>query len=184
MPLLDADPDAESPWLATEFVPGPSLAEAVEECGPLPYRSARVLGARLAEALAAVHGAGLVHRDVKPANVLLAVDGPRMIDFGIARPPEDTALTASGMVVGSPGSSPRTGPGAGPGDRAGQRRLLTRLSAGVRGDGRAPLRVGLGGRGAGAYGPRRGQPGRRTGAVAAAAAELPGEGARRPPHRG
>lgn len=101
--LLDADPDAESPWLATEFVPGPSLAEAVEECGPLPYRSARVLGARLAEALEAVHGAGLVHRDVKPANVLLAVDGPRMIDFGIARPPEDTALTASGMVVGSPG---------------------------------------------------------------------------------
>ncbi|MDC0766766.1 bifunctional serine/threonine-protein kinase/ABC transporter substrate-binding protein [Streptomyces sp. HD] len=103
VPLLDADPDAESPWLATEFVPGPSLAEAVEECGPLPYRSARVLGARLAEALEAVHGAGLVHRDVKPANVLLAVDGPRMIDFGIARPPEDTALTASGMVVGSPG---------------------------------------------------------------------------------
>lgn len=103
VPLLDADPDAESPWLATEFVPGPSLAEAVEECGPLPCRSARVLGARLAEALEAVHGAGLVHRDVKPANVLLAVDGPRMIDFGIARPPEDTALTASGMVVGSPG---------------------------------------------------------------------------------
>ncbi|MBL1106601.1 ABC transporter substrate-binding protein [Streptomyces sp. 5-8] len=103
VPLLDADPDAESPWLATAFVPGPSLAEAVEECGPLPYRSARVLGARLAEALEAVHGAGLVHRDVKPANVLLAVDGPRMIDFGIARPPEDTALTASGMVVGSPG---------------------------------------------------------------------------------
>ncbi|MFC8917966.1 bifunctional serine/threonine-protein kinase/ABC transporter substrate-binding protein [Streptomyces sp. NPDC057116] len=103
VPLLDAEPDAESPWLATEFVPGPSLAEAVEECGPLPYRSVRVLGARLAEALEAVHGAGLVHRDVKPANVLLAVDGPRMIDFGIARPPEDTALTASGMVVGSPG---------------------------------------------------------------------------------
>ncbi len=103
VPLLDADPDAESPWLATAFVPGPSLAEAVEECGPLPYESVRVLGARLAEALDAVHGAGLVHRDVKPGNVLLAVDGPRMIDFGIARTPEDTALTASGMVVGSPG---------------------------------------------------------------------------------
>ncbi|GDY68716.1 hypothetical protein SAV14893_081090 [Streptomyces avermitilis] len=103
VPLLDADPDAESPWLATAFVPGPSLAEAVEECGPLPYGSVRVLGARLAEALDAVHGAGLVHRDVKPGNVLLAVDGPRMIDFGIARMPEDTALTASGMVVGSPG---------------------------------------------------------------------------------
>ncbi|WP_128381884.1 bifunctional serine/threonine-protein kinase/ABC transporter substrate-binding protein [Streptomyces cavernae] len=103
VPLLDADPDAEFPWLATAFVPGPSLAEAVEECGPLPYGSVRVLGARLAEALDAVHGAGLVHRDVKPGNVLLAVDGPRMIDFGIARMPEDTALTASGMVVGSPG---------------------------------------------------------------------------------
>ncbi|MET7452005.1 bifunctional serine/threonine-protein kinase/ABC transporter substrate-binding protein [Streptomyces sp. NPDC005574] len=103
VPLLDADPDAESPWLVTEFVPGPSLAEAVEECGPLPHASVRFLGARLAEALAAVHGAGLVHRDVKPGNVLLAVDGPRMIDFGIARMPEDTALTASGMVVGSPG---------------------------------------------------------------------------------
>jgi ABC-type branched-subunit amino acid transport system substrate-binding protein len=103
VPLLDADPDAESPWLATAFVPGPSLAEAVEVCGPLPHRSVRLLGARLAEALDAVHGAGLVHRDVKPGNVLLAVDGPRMIDFGIARMPEDTALTASGMVVGSPG---------------------------------------------------------------------------------
>ncbi|MEU1182921.1 protein kinase, partial [Streptomyces sp. NPDC005820] len=103
VPLLDADPDASSPWLATAFVPGPSLAEAVEECGPLPYATVRVLGARLAEALDAVHGAGLVHRDVKPGNVLLAVDGPRMIDFGIARMPEDTALTASGMVVGSPG---------------------------------------------------------------------------------
>ncbi|MFI7504772.1 bifunctional serine/threonine-protein kinase/ABC transporter substrate-binding protein [Streptomyces sp. NPDC049687] len=103
VPLLDADPDAESPWLATAFVPGPSLAEAVQECGPLPFGTVRVLGARLAEALDAVHGAGLVHRDVKPGNVLLAVDGPRMIDFGIARMPEDTALTASGMVVGSPG---------------------------------------------------------------------------------
>jgi eukaryotic-like serine/threonine-protein kinase len=103
VPLLDADPDAESPWLATAFVPGPSLDEAVEECGPLPYGCVRVLGVRLAEALDAVHGAGLVHRDVKPGNVLLAVDGPRMIDFGIARMPEDTALTASGMVVGSPG---------------------------------------------------------------------------------
>ncbi|MFC9280509.1 bifunctional serine/threonine-protein kinase/ABC transporter substrate-binding protein [Streptomyces collinus] len=103
VPLLDADPDAESPWLATAFVPGPSLAEAVEERGPLPHGSARFLGARLAEALEAVHAAGLVHRDVKPGNVLLAVDGPRMIDFGIARMPEDTALTASGMVVGSPG---------------------------------------------------------------------------------
>ncbi|MFF0593507.1 bifunctional serine/threonine-protein kinase/ABC transporter substrate-binding protein [Streptomyces antibioticus] len=103
VPLLDADPDARSPWLATAFVPGPAMSEAVAECGPLPYASVRLLGARLAEALTAVHAAGLVHRDVKPGNVLLAVDGPRVIDFGIARAPEDTALTASGAVVGSPG---------------------------------------------------------------------------------
>ncbi|MFJ3809192.1 bifunctional serine/threonine-protein kinase/ABC transporter substrate-binding protein [Streptomyces sp. NPDC090073] len=103
VPLLDAEPDASPPWLATAFVPGPPLAVAVEECGPLPEASVRFLGDRLAEALGAVHGAGLVHRDVKPDNVLLALDGPRMIDFGIARMPEDNALTATGMVVGSPG---------------------------------------------------------------------------------
>jgi eukaryotic-like serine/threonine-protein kinase len=103
VPLLAADPDSESPWLATAFVPGPALSEAVEQHGPLPYGTVRVLGVRLAEALAAVHGAGLVHRDVKPGNVLLALDGPRMIDFGIARTSEGTALTATGAVVGSPG---------------------------------------------------------------------------------
>ncbi|MFE9773470.1 bifunctional serine/threonine-protein kinase/ABC transporter substrate-binding protein [Streptomyces sp. NPDC005931] len=103
VPLLDADPDAREPWLATAFVPGPSLAEAVELHGPLPLPAVRVLGSRLAEALEAVHRAGLVHRDVKPGNVLLAVDGPRLIDFGIARSSDSTALTSSGMVVGSPG---------------------------------------------------------------------------------
>ncbi|WP_010469635.1 bifunctional serine/threonine-protein kinase/ABC transporter substrate-binding protein [Streptomyces somaliensis] len=102
-PLLDADPDAREPWLATAFVPGPSLAEAVELHGPLPHPTVRVLGSRLAEALEAVHRAGLVHRDVKPGNILLGVDGPRLIDFGIARSPRGTALTSSGMVVGSPG---------------------------------------------------------------------------------
>ncbi|MFD5813927.1 bifunctional serine/threonine-protein kinase/ABC transporter substrate-binding protein [Streptomyces sp. NPDC127038] len=103
VPLLDADADAETPWLATSYVPGPSLGEAVEAFGPLPLTSVRVLGARLAEALQAVHGAGLVHRDVKPGNILLAPDGPRLIDFGIARAPEATALTSSGVIVGSPG---------------------------------------------------------------------------------
>ncbi|MFI0966472.1 bifunctional serine/threonine-protein kinase/ABC transporter substrate-binding protein [Streptomyces sp. NPDC021080] len=103
VPLLDADADAETPWLATSYVPGPSLSEAVHTFGPLSLASVRVLGVRLAEALEAVHGAGLVHRDVKPGNILLAPDGPRLIDFGIARAPEGTALTSSGVIVGSPG---------------------------------------------------------------------------------
>ncbi|WLW57578.1 bifunctional serine/threonine-protein kinase/ABC transporter substrate-binding protein [Streptomyces sp. YU58] len=103
VPVTGADPDAAAPWLATAFVPGPSLAEAVAACGPLPSRGVRVLGRMLARALTAVHEAGLVHRDVKPGNVLLAVDGPRLIDFGIARATEDTALTSADMVVGTPG---------------------------------------------------------------------------------
>ncbi|MGI5478833.1 bifunctional serine/threonine-protein kinase/ABC transporter substrate-binding protein [Streptomyces lavendofoliae] len=104
--LVDAAPDAEEPWLATEFVPGPSLAEAVGRHGPFPVRGLRVLGARLAEALHGLHEAGLVHRDLKPGNVLLAPDGPRLIDFGIARAPDDTSLTADGVVVGTPGYLP------------------------------------------------------------------------------
>ncbi|MFF8405592.1 bifunctional serine/threonine-protein kinase/ABC transporter substrate-binding protein [Streptomyces sp. NPDC015684] len=101
--LVDADPEAPQPWLATEYVPGPSLGEAVAAHGPLPERTLRVLGARLAGALRDLHAAGLVHRDVKPGNVLLAHDGPRLIDFGVARDPGDTALTSTGVVVGTPG---------------------------------------------------------------------------------
>ena len=105
VPVLSADTEGPAPWLTTAFVPGPSLAEAVAECGPLPARVVRVLGKVLARALDAVHQAGLVHRDVKPGNVLLALDGPRLIDFGIARPTaaEETELTSDSMVVGTPG---------------------------------------------------------------------------------
>ncbi|MFE9773966.1 bifunctional serine/threonine-protein kinase/ABC transporter substrate-binding protein [Streptomyces sp. NPDC005931] len=103
VPVVDADTEAAAPWLATAFVPGPSLADAVAATGPLPARSVRALGGMLAEALEAVHAAGMVHRDVKPGNVLLAVDGPRLIDFGIARALDDTVLTATDAVVGSPG---------------------------------------------------------------------------------
>ncbi|MEV5155393.1 serine/threonine-protein kinase [Streptomyces werraensis] len=103
-PVLDADPDARVPWVATAYAAGPSLTAAVTELGPLPEHTARTLGAGLAEALAAVHGLGLVHRDVKPSNVLLTLDGPLLIDFGIARATDSTAsLTSTGVSIGSPG---------------------------------------------------------------------------------
>ncbi|MFE5791978.1 bifunctional serine/threonine-protein kinase/ABC transporter substrate-binding protein [Streptomyces sp. NPDC056503] len=101
--VLGADPEAREPWLATEYVPGPSLAEAVALHGPLPEPAVRAFGARLADALADLHAVGLVHRDVKPANVLLALDGPRLIDFGIARTAGATALTATDAMIGTPG---------------------------------------------------------------------------------
>ncbi|MFE7231296.1 protein kinase [Streptomyces sp. NPDC057596] len=103
-PVLDADPEAPVPWVATAYAAGPSLAAAIADAGPLPEHSVRVLGAGLAEALAAVHELGLVHRDVKPSNVLLTLDGPLLIDFGIARATDGTAsLTSTGVSVGSPG---------------------------------------------------------------------------------
>ncbi|MFD7976954.1 bifunctional serine/threonine-protein kinase/ABC transporter substrate-binding protein [Streptomyces sp. NPDC059071] len=101
--VLGADPEAREPWLATEFVPGPSLVEAVDAHGALPEPAVRALGARLADALHDMHEAGLVHRDVKPGNVLLALDGPRLIDFGIARVSGATALTATDAMIGTPG---------------------------------------------------------------------------------
>jgi hypothetical protein len=101
--VVDADPDAARPWMVTEFVSGPSLAAAVESRGPLSVRAVRVLAAGLAEGLSAVHAAGLVHRDLKPHNVLLASDGPRIIDFGISRPADSADPTCAGGVIGSPG---------------------------------------------------------------------------------
>ncbi|MEV7283514.1 bifunctional serine/threonine-protein kinase/ABC transporter substrate-binding protein [Streptomyces sp. NPDC093252] len=103
VPVTAADTEAAAPWLATAFVAGPALGEAVAAVGALPGRTVAVLGARLARALAEVHRAGLVHRDVKPGNILLALDGPRLIDFGIAQGAGVTVLTAPDMVVGTPG---------------------------------------------------------------------------------
>ncbi len=102
-PVIDADVDGPVPWLATAYVEGPSLADAVSAHGPLPPGSVLALAAGLAEGLNAIHAAGVVHRDLKPANVLLAADGPRVIDFGISRAVEASALTHTGLVVGSPG---------------------------------------------------------------------------------
>ncbi|MGC0411304.1 serine/threonine protein kinase [Streptomyces sp. SAI-195] len=103
-PVLDADPEARVPWVATAYAAGPSLTAAVADGGPLPAHSVRTLGAGLGEALAAVHELGLVHRDVKPSNILLTLDGPLLIDFGIARATEGTAsLTSTGVSIGSPG---------------------------------------------------------------------------------
>ncbi|MBB4935080.1 DNA-binding beta-propeller fold protein YncE [Lipingzhangella halophila] len=102
-PIVGADPNAPTPWLATAHIAGPSLGEAVHAAGPLPEPATRALGAGLAEALRSIHTAGLVHRDLKPSNVLLSADGPRIIDFGIARAADATALTATNQALGSPG---------------------------------------------------------------------------------
>lgn len=102
-PVVDADPDAAAPWLATAYIPGPTLAALVEAEGPMDEVRLRQLGAALAEALAAIHGCGLVHRDLKPGNIIMASDGPRVLDFGIARALESTRLTATGVAFGTPG---------------------------------------------------------------------------------
>ena len=102
-PVVDADPGAPQPWMVTEYVSGPSLADAVASGGPLSARSVLILAAGLAKGLSAVHAAGLVHRDLKPSNVLLASDGPRIIDFGISRPAGAAGWTQAGGVLGSPG---------------------------------------------------------------------------------
>ncbi|MEU3658742.1 protein kinase [Streptomyces sp. NPDC032940] len=101
-PVVDADSEAKLPWLATAYVPGPSLAQAVAEHGPLPPATVFRLIAGVAEGLAAVHARELVHRDLKPANILLADDGPRVIDFGIAHAASATSATTTGLRIGTP----------------------------------------------------------------------------------
>ncbi|MBC9715949.1 protein kinase [Streptomyces sp. TRM66268-LWL] len=102
-PVLDADPDAELPWLATAFLPGVTLRQAVAATGPLLAPAVRALTAALAEALRDIHAARLVHRDLKPSNILVTREGPRVVDFGIARAEHDAALTETGGMIGTPG---------------------------------------------------------------------------------
>jgi serine/threonine protein kinase len=97
-----ADPAAAVPWLATAYVPGISVEDAVRKYGPMPAESVRVLGVCVSRAVAAIHAVGLVHRDLKPGNVLLTAQGPKVIDFGIARGVGEEGLTKTGMVAGSP----------------------------------------------------------------------------------
>ena len=102
-PVVDADTDSPQPWLVTAYVDGPARAAAVATYGPLPVGTVLQLAAGLAEGLGAIHAAGVVHRDLKPSNVLLASDGPRIIDFGISRAADATELTRTGSLAGSPG---------------------------------------------------------------------------------
>ncbi len=113
--VVDADPQGSPAWLATEYVPGMSLGQAMARLGPWPEPAVLALGAGLVEALEAIHGAGVVHRDLKPSNVLLAADGPRVIDFGISVTDELSGLTGTGTAVGTPGfMSPEQLTGDGP----------------------------------------------------------------------
>ncbi|MBB5120369.1 serine/threonine protein kinase [Streptomyces eurocidicus] len=101
-PVVDADPDGERPWMATLYIPGPTLSERVKRNGPLSADEVRRLAAGLAEALRDIHRAGVVHRDLKPSNVLLAEDGPKVIDFGISRPYDSELRTETGKLIGTP----------------------------------------------------------------------------------
>ncbi|MFI9206130.1 PQQ-binding-like beta-propeller repeat protein [Streptomyces sp. NPDC053048] len=100
--VVDADPDGDRPWMATLYIPGPTLSARVKRNGPLSPDEVRRLAAGLAEALRDIHRAGLVHRDLKPSNVLLAEDGPKVIDFGISRPYDSELRTETGKLIGTP----------------------------------------------------------------------------------
>ncbi|MFJ8669289.1 serine/threonine-protein kinase [Streptomyces sp. NPDC093600] len=101
--VVDADPDAAAPWLATAYIAGPTLSGLLAAQGPMDEARLRLLGAALAEALQAIHSCGLIHRDLKPGNIIMADDGPRVLDFGIARALESTRLTSTGAAFGTPG---------------------------------------------------------------------------------
>ncbi|GAA1729943.1 protein kinase domain-containing protein [Streptomyces yatensis] len=101
-PVVDADPEGPRPWMATLYIPGPTIAEHVKRSGPLPPDETVQLAAGLAEALRDIHRVGVVHRDLKPSNVLLAADGPKVIDFGISRPSDSELRTETGQLIGTP----------------------------------------------------------------------------------
>jgi serine/threonine protein kinase len=101
-PIIDADPQASTPWLATAYIEGPTLHDGVEQNGPLSLETTSIVMLGLAEALIAIHHARLIHRDLKPSNIILASDGPRVIDFGIARALDDLQITDYGTVIGTP----------------------------------------------------------------------------------
>ncbi|MEU0845514.1 PQQ-binding-like beta-propeller repeat protein [Streptomyces sp. NPDC005962] len=101
-PVVDADPEAPRPWMATTYIPGPTLAEHVKRNGSLKPDEVGALAAGLAEALRDIHRVGVVHRDLKPSNVLLAADGPKVIDFGISRPSDSELRTETGKLIGTP----------------------------------------------------------------------------------
>ncbi|WP_406462691.1 serine/threonine protein kinase [Streptomyces sp. NBC_01622] len=103
LPLLAADPDADAPWLATAYAPGPTLAQYLAAHGPLTDGLLYAFAAGTAQAIAAIHSAGVVHRDVKPQNVLLTPAGPRVLDFGIAHAADGTSVTRTGVLTGTPG---------------------------------------------------------------------------------
>ena len=100
-PVVDADPQDDPPWMVTAYIAGPSLQAVVTDGGPLAPADVSRLGAALTEGLAAIHGSGLVHRDLKPANIIMAGDGPRIIDFGVAQSAGATSLTTPGTVIGT-----------------------------------------------------------------------------------
>jgi serine/threonine protein kinase len=113
--VVDADLDAPVPWIATAYIPAPSLEDLVDHCGPLSPAGVAWLGAACAEALDAIHRAGLVHRDIKPSNVLVCVEGARIVDFGLARTAEAPRLTQPGILVGTPTfMAPEQADGLGP----------------------------------------------------------------------